>query len=327
VTGPAMEATGLRKSYARRGVTGAGRRTTALDGIDLCVRWGESWGIVGESGSGKSTLLRILLALDPPDTGEVRFDGTVITGRPERSLRPLRRRFQAVFQDAYASLDPRLSVRTIIAEPLMAHGLASGSGLDRQVRALLDAVGLPRAFEARRPATLSGGERQRVAIARALAPKPDLLLLDEPVSALDVSFRRQILDLLDELRHGLGLTTITISHDLETIGRLCTRVAVMYRGRIVESGPAGEVLARPLHPYTALLLSGQLVAAPGATLPVLLAPPGDGGPWPHGSCAFAPRCPKADPRCTEPPDLSPPDGTRRAACWHPLETLPATRAP
>jgi len=315
VRAAAVEAIGLRKSYARRGVTGGGARTTALGGIDLTVRWGESWGIVGESGSGKSTLLRLLLALEPPDAGEVRFDGTPITGLPERSLRPLRRRFQAVFQDAFASLDPRLDVRTIVGEPLLAHGLVSRTSLEGRVAELLEAVGLSPDLLRRSPTTLSGGERQRVAIARALGPRPELLLLDEPVSALDLSYRGQILELLQALRERLGLTTLTISHELETIRRLCERVAVMYRGRFVEIGPAGAVLSEPHHPYTALLLAAELRAAPGATLPTLPPDPPRQESWPSGSCPFAPRCPKAWERCTEHPPLLQVDGNHRAACW------------
>jgi len=325
VTAAALEATGLRKSYPRRGVTGDGVRTVVLGGIDLSVRWGESWGIVGESGSGKSTLLRLLLALEAPDAGEVRFDGIRITGLPDRRIRPLRRRFQAVFQDAYASLDPRLSVRSIVGEPLLAHGLASGRAVDRRVGELLEAVGLPPDFSQRRPTTLSGGERQRVAIARALAPGPELLLLDEPVSALDLSFRAQILELLDGLRRELGLTTVTISHELETIRRLCGRVAVMYRGTLVETGPSSAVLSEPRHPYTALLLAAELQATPDATLPVLPDPPRDAGPWPPGSCPFAPRCPEAGPRCAEHPPLLEVDTEHSAACWNAVQSSPSRR--
>jgi len=312
-----MEATALTKTYPRRGVTGGGLRTTALAAIDLQVPWGESWGIVGESGSGKSTLLRILLALEAPDSGEVRFDGIPISGLPEGRVRPLRRRFQAVFQDAYASLDPRLSVRTIVSEPLVAHGLTAAGSLGGRVAELLETVGLPASLARRRPGTLSGGERQRVAIARALAPAPELLLLDEPVSALDHSFRGQILDLLDELRSTLGLTVVTISHELPAIRRLCSRVAVMYRGRFVETGPSLEVLSRPLHPYTALLLAAELRSEPGATLPVLPEPAQAEEPWPAAACPFAPRCPKADGQCFTTPDLRPEDGDRAVRCWHP----------
>jgi ABC-type oligopeptide transport system ATPase subunit len=217
------------------------------------VARGDRFGIVGESGSGKTTLARLLLALDQPQAGEVSFEGQPVSGRPERELRFLRRQAQIVFQDPLSSLDPRMRVREILLEPLRALDVPG----DHRARIgeLLEAVGLPANAASRYPHQFSGGQRQRVAIARALAPEPALLIADEPVSALDVPVRTQILDLLRELADGLGLTLIFISHDLSVVRYLCDRVAVMHDGLIVERGPVDEVYDAPQHAYTRALLA------------------------------------------------------------------------
>jgi peptide/nickel transport system ATP-binding protein len=214
---------------------------------------GDRFGIVGESGAGKSTLARLLLALDQPQAGEVRFEGQQVTGRKERELRFLRRQAQIVFQDPRSSLDPRMRVREILLEPLRALDVPGNHRV--RIAELLDAVGLTADAGTRYPHQFSGGQRQRIAIARALAPEPALLIADEPVSALDVSVRAQILDLLRALADGLGLTLIFISHDLAVVRYLCDRVAVMHDGRIVEVGPVGEVYDAPQHAYTRALLA------------------------------------------------------------------------
>ncbi|TYB65361.1 ABC transporter ATP-binding protein [Nonomuraea sp. PA05] len=250
---PLIEAQGLNRIYRRprTSLTGQGAAVHALRDVSLTVHQGERYGIVGESGSGKSTLLRLLCALDQPTSGTIRFDGQEITGRPERRLRFLRENLQIVFQDPMSSLDPRMRVRDLVAEPLAALGLPAGD----RVTELLDAVGLSPAFADRYPHQFSGGQRQRIAIARALAPRPKVLVADEPVSALDVSVRGQILNLLADLVDELGLTLVFVSHDLSVVRHVCETVAVMSKGEIVETGPVDDVWAAPAHPYTQELLA------------------------------------------------------------------------
>ncbi len=260
MTGPALlEAHALVRRYAARGLTHRhSGGVTAVAGVTLSVERGEAFGLVGESGAGKSTLVRLLLALERPDSGAVHFDGAEISALPRSRLRPLRRRFQAVFQDPFASLNPYLSVSTIVAEPLVAHGLGDAGARRRRVAELLDMVRLPADAAGRRPDAFSGGERQRIAIARALAPEPELLILDEPVSSLDVTVQAQVLALLGELRRTLGLTLVLVSHDLAVVRRVCDRVAVMRSGEIVEEGSTDRVLRHPAHPYTRSLVSAEL---------------------------------------------------------------------
>jgi len=250
-----IEARGLVRTYAmpRTSLRQAPPRVHALRGVDLSVRRGDRFGIVGESGSGKTTLARLLLALDQPQAGEVRFEGQQVSGRKERELRFLRRHAQIVFQDPLGSLDPRMRVRQILLEPLRALDVPGDH--DARVRELLAAVGLAVDAASRYPHQFSGGQRQRFAIARALAPEPALVIADEPVSALDVSVRAQILDLLHELADGLGLTLIFISHDLSVVRYLCDRVAVMHDGQIVEVGSTEQVYEEPQHAYTRALLA------------------------------------------------------------------------
>ncbi|MFC4007293.1 ATP-binding cassette domain-containing protein [Nonomuraea purpurea] len=249
---PLIEVRDLTRVYQRprTSLAKAGAAVHALRGVSLTVHRGERFGIVGESGSGKSTLLRLLCALDQPTGGSITFDGQEITGRPERRLRFLRENLQIVFQDPMSSLDPRMRVRDLVAEPLVALGLPVAG----RVAELLEAVGLPASAAGRYPHQFSGGQRQRIAIARALAPRPKVLVADEPVSALDVSVRGQILNLLADLADELGLTIVFVSHDLSVVRHVCETVAVMNAGEIVESGPVDEVWAAPAHPYTRTLL-------------------------------------------------------------------------
>ena len=248
-----FEATDLSRSYGR-----GARQVRALEHVDLTVRRGERVGVVGESGSGKSTLIRLLAALDTPTAGSVTFEGQPVTGRPERELGFLRRRVQLVFQDPRGSLDPRMKVRRIITEPLRSPLISrelSALDPDERVRELMEAVGLDYAAADRYPHEFSGGQRQRIAIARALAPKPHVLIADEPVSALDVSVRAQVLNLLSELVDRYGLTMIFVSHDLRVVRHSCSRAVVMQRGRVVEAGPTASLFDDPQQAYTRELLA------------------------------------------------------------------------
>jgi peptide/nickel transport system ATP-binding protein len=250
-----LEAVDVRRDYRlpRRRLRGHAPIRHALRGVSLAVEPGERVGIVGESGSGKTTLARLLVGLDAPTAGDVRYEGRSIVGRPERELRSLRAGVQMVFQDPMGSLDPRLTIGTIVAEPLVGLGLPG----DRAARVaeLLDAVGLPAGAARRYPHQFSGGQRQRIALARALAPRPRVLVADEPVSALDVSVRAQVLNLLLDLADDLQLTVVLVSHDLSVVRFFCHRVAVLYQGEIVETGPTAEVYGDPQHEYTRTLLA------------------------------------------------------------------------
>lgn len=242
---------GLPRTALRR----SGRQVHALNGVSLQIARGERFGVVGESGSGKSTLIRLLAALDHPSDGAVFFDGQQVSNRKERQLGFLRKQLQVVFQDPMGSLDPRMKVRQIIAEPLLGTGNRDAIG---RVHEMLEAVGLPRESADRYPHQFSGGQRQRISIARALAPNPSVLIADEPVSALDVSVRAQILNLLDELVQQLDLTLIFVSHDLGVVRRVCDRVAVLHGGDLVEVGTTEQIYSDDAQPYTC----GLIAAAP-----------------------------------------------------------------
>lgn len=303
----------------RGGVLGRVRGAVkAVDGVGFEVMRGETLGLVGESGCGKSTLGRAVLRLVEPTAGSVRFDGQELTGLSQRQLRPLRQRMQFVFQDPYASLNPRLTVREILEEPFAIHGLAKGPGeREREVAALVDAMGLPREALERYPHEFSGGQRQRIGIARALALRPDLVVADEPISALDVSVQAQIVNLLVDLQQARGLTYVFIAHDLNIVEYVSTRVAVMYLGRIVELAPAESLYRQPRHPYTQALLSAVPVAEPGRARTRLLVPGEPPSPLaPPPGCTFHPRCPHAMERCRR---ESPPSyalgGGHFAACF------------
>jgi len=251
---PLLEAVALRRRYRARGLAGRGAAITAVDGVDLAVAKGDAVAVVGGSGAGKSTLVRILLALERPDEGVVRFDGHEISAMSAAELRPLRRRFQPVFQDPLASLDPRMRIGAAVAEPLVAMSIGDSAARRRRVAELLDLVGLPERVRRSWPTALSGGERQRVAIARALAPEPELLVLDEPVSSLDAAVSLQVIDLLHELRLTLDLSLVLVTHNVDVAVELCERVVVMDAGRIVEEGETERVFDKPSHQVTKRLL-------------------------------------------------------------------------
>lgn len=274
----------------------------ALQDVSLPIHRGQIVGLVGESGCGKSTLARIAVRLEPPTSGSVTFEGQDVHQLTGPSLLAYRRRVQLVFQDPYSALPPRMRIADAIADPLRIHNIATADERTRRVEQLLELVGLSRNHGQRFPHQLSGGQRQRVNIARALALEPDVLILDEPVSALDVSIQAQVLNLLKALHRELGLTYIFISHDLRVVHYLCSTVAVMYLGRIVEYGPTAEVFHQPSHPYTRALLQSIPDHRLGTShLPVTLRgevpSPID---LPRG-CAFHPRCPLARDACTQDP--------------------------
>ncbi|HET9018098.1 MAG TPA: ATP-binding cassette domain-containing protein, partial [Acetobacteraceae bacterium] len=269
MTAPLLEVRGLAKHFTvRRGFPRAVTTTVrAVDGIDLDVAPGEALGIVGESGCGKSTAARAMLRLIEPDAGSIRFDGTDLRAARGASLAALRRRLQIVFQDPYASLNPRRRIGATLCEPLAVHGIARGGAAREQAASLLEEVGMPAAALDRYPHEFSGGQRQRIGIARALALRPSLLVADEPVSALDVSVQAQILLLLRALQEQRRLAFVFVSHDLAVVRWFCARVAVMYLGRIVERGPVGAVFASPRHPYTRLLRDAVPAADPRRRAP------------------------------------------------------------
>jgi peptide/nickel transport system ATP-binding protein len=276
----------------------------AVDGVDLSIPRGATYGLVGESGCGKSTLGRAILRLEEPTEGRIMFEGTDIASLAPEPMRHMRRRMQMVFQDPLGSLDPRQNVESLITEPLRAHGLGGNSReLTDKVSSLLDAVGLPAAARRRYPHEFSGGQRQRLGIARAIALEPDLLIADEPVSALDVSVQAQVLNLLEELQERLGLTFLVIAHDLAVVRHISDVVGVMYLGSLVEQAPADALYEQPLHPYTRALMSAVPVPDPVVEERrerILLAGDLPSPAKPPSGCRFHTRCPwRQETRCDD----------------------------
>jgi peptide/nickel transport system ATP-binding protein len=297
------------------------RTVHAVSDVSLEIARGETVGLVGESGCGKSTLGRAILQLRRAVSGRVLFDGKDLTAMQGEALRKMRRRVQLIFQDPIASLNPRRRIGDIVAEPLVIAGVKEAKQRQDRVSEVLNAVGLdPALVMDRLPHEFSGGQCQRICIARALVLKPEFIICDEPVSALDVSIRAQILNLLEEMKARFGLTLLFIAHDLAVVKAVSDRVAVMYLGRICEIGPSEQLFAKPAHPYTALLIEAIPVPDPDikpAESAAVGEPPSPIAP-PSG-CRFRTRCPRADQRCaSEVPELRPVGPRQYAACHHPL---------
>jgi peptide/nickel transport system ATP-binding protein len=317
----------VRHFVVRRSLLGRPRATVkAVDGVSFAVAPGETLALVGESGCGKTTVSRLVLRLIEPSAGSVRFEGRDVLAFDAAALRDFRRKAQLVFQDPYGSLNPRMTVGQILAEPLALHTRLPAARRAARVSELLDMVGLPPAAARRYPHEFSGGQRQRVAIARALAVEPKLVICDEPVSALDVSIRSQILNLLRDLQRRLGLAYIFISHDLAVVKHIADRVAVMNVGRIVETAPADRLFAAPRHPYSHALLSAIPIPNPKARRDrIILQGDMPSALFPPSGCRFHTRCPSVIARCrTEVPALI--DDAGHATACHRWPELPASAA-
>jgi oligopeptide/dipeptide ABC transporter ATP-binding protein len=315
---PVLEVRGLKKHFpARQGLLGRGRTwVKAVDGVDFAIHARETLGVIGESGCGKTTTSKLILLQEAPTAGTIAFEGRDIAGLEGRDLMAYRRAVQVVFQDPFSSLSPRMRVADIIAEPLEIHTDLSRSAIRERVVAVLELVGLQPDVASLFPHEFSGGQRQRIAIARALATDTRLIVLDEPVSALDVSVRAQIINQLEHLQKTLGVSYLFIGHDLATVAHISHRIAVMYLGKIVETADSDTLCARPMHPYTKALFAAALPAHPddrprertvaGEVPSALSLPPG---------CRFHPRCPAAMPVCSQvEPVLKPRDGGGEVAC-------------
>jgi peptide/nickel transport system ATP-binding protein len=312
---------GIRFPVGRTGFWGGTMQVVhAVDGVSFAIPAGETLGLVGESGSGKTTVGRAVLRRIQPSAGTIRFRGEDITNVTGEALRKLRRHMQLVFQDPYASLNPRMNILELVAEPLLVHGVVNKiSDARDRVAELLDKCGLPKDAIERYPHAFSGGQRQRIGIARALALQPDFIVADEPVSALDVSVRAQVVNLLQDLQRDIGLSYLFIAHDLSVVRHISQRIAILYSGKLVELAPAGAVYERPIHPYTEALLSSVPIPDPPVQrqrrrivlygeIPNPLDPP--------PGCRFQTRCPLAEDRCRqeEPPLVEKAPG-HFAACW------------
>jgi len=306
----------IRKGLLKKEVA----RIRAVNGVSFTIRRGEAFGLVGESGCGKSTVARAALKLEDATSGSIRYAGEHISLLTGEAMTKYRRKMQAVFQDPYSSLNPRMTAGQIIAEPIRVHGLKPPSEIKAEVERLLEICGLPARFALLHPHEMSGGQRQRIGIARALAMNPELIVADEAVSALDVSIQAQIITLLEELQRELGLTYLFIGHDLSVVRHICDHVAVMYLGRIVETAPSEALFANPTHPYTQALIDAVPNPDPAAEAnrqiePLMGEVPSPANP-PSG-CVFHPRCPIATDRCRSevPPARTIAPG-HSLACWN-----------
>ncbi len=312
-----LELTGVTRHF----VTGGrkSRIVRALDGVDLTIGASETVGIVGESGCGKSSLARVALKLLEPSAGAIRFDGTDITTLSPARMRPYRQHIQAVFQDPLASLNARMTIAQVLAEPFETHGLTPEEGVPARIQRLLSDVGLGHIDTSRRPGQFSGGQLQRIAIARALAVEPRLIVADEPTSALDPSIQGQVANLFLDIRRARGTAFLIISHDIDIIGHLSDRIAVMYLGKVVELGAAADLMAAPLHPYTAKLIDCvPVLGQPDRRLDAIEGRPPVVNRLPDG-CAFAARCPRAQEDCrTGVIPMTPVGAGRAVRCLHPL---------
>jgi oligopeptide/dipeptide ABC transporter ATP-binding protein len=313
-----LEARNLQKHFPMKGGLfggGGGGAVRAVDDISFEIETGKTLGVVGESGCGKTTTAKLVLRLETPTGGEIRFDGRVLNDLDGDALRIYRRSVQAVFQDPFASLDPRMRVGNIISEPLVTNEKLPNQEVQRRIGKLLDVVGLPARSASLFPHEFSGGQRQRIAIARSLALSPRIVVLDEPVSALDVSIRAQILNLLRDLQRELGLSYLFIAHDLAAVAHMSHTIAVMYLGKIVEVGDAQVIAQNPKHPYTKALFSAALPSHPDERRDeIILAGEVPSPVNPPAGCRFHPRCPSVMDRCrSEVPALQVTDG-RRVAC-------------
>lgn len=305
---PLLNVTGLSKSFSA---------VQAVRGVDLAIPKGSTFGLVGESGSGKSTTARLVLRLIEPTAGEIRFRGRDLSKLGAAALRAERRHMQMIFQDPFGSLNPRMSVRETLVEPQLVHGVGTPAERVRTAARLLDEVSLPQAALDRFPHEFSGGQRQRIAIARALATNPELIVADEPVSALDVSVQAQVLNLMRDLQDRHNTTMLFISHDLRVVRFMCDEIAVMYLGEIVEQGPSARIYSAPAHPYTKALLDS--VPGKGQNRRARLSGEIPSAHAIPSGCAFHTRCPLAFDRCTrEAPAMHEAGGGQRAAC-HLLE--------
>jgi len=315
---PLLEIRNLSKSFQVAGKTPGSKKQKlqAVDNVSFSLYPGETFGLVGESGCGKSTTGKLILRLLDADSGDILFDGLNLRKLSSTSMREQRRNMQMIFQDPFSSLNPRLRVSQIIAEPLKIHGLAQQGEMQQAVADLLETVGLDHSLLDRYPHEFSGGQRQRIGIARALAVKPQLIIADEPVSALDVSIQAQVINLLQDIQRDFGLTYLFIAHDLAVIKHICDRIAVMYLGRIVELGPADDICNNPRHPYTEALLNSVPIPDPTARknfsplqgeVPSPINPP--------AGCHFHPRCRYARDICkTDSPDLHLENKRHQVAC-------------
>ncbi|MAC80631.1 MAG: peptide ABC transporter substrate-binding protein [Rhodobacteraceae bacterium] len=318
---PLLQVEDLRVSFPiRRGILNRQvAEVRAVDGVSFSIKRGSAFGLVGESGCGKTTVARAVLQLVDIASGTIRYDGADVAQMGAPALKQFRSKVQAVFQDPFSSLNPRMTVGRILSEPMRVHRLLPDSQIKAEVARLLDICGLPSAFADLFPHEMSGGQRQRVGIARALSMKPDLIVCDEAVSALDVSIQAQIINLLEELQRELGLTYLFIGHDLSVVRHLCDEVAVMYLGRVAETAPSDPLFARPMHPYTQALIdavphpdpdyeAGREIVPLEGEVPSPANPP--------SGCHFHPRCPIAIDRCRhEIPHLDPVEPRHMAACW------------